>query len=235
MSKEKILVVDDDIEIRELIVKYLKKEDMNITQAENGYEALDLIVNNNFDLVILDIMMDGIDGFEVLKQIRSKNDYLHVIILSAREEDYDKVLGLGLGADDYVTKPFSPSELIARIKSQLRRVKMSSNNSIEEVKIISSGIFKIDLNSYKITKEDKILELSAKEINLFKFFVENPERVFTKKQIYENVWEDGYFDENTVTVYIRHLREKIEDNPNKPEFITTVWGIGYKYSPEGSL
>jgi len=229
MSKEKILVVDDDPEIRELIVKYLKKEDVIITTSDNGKNALKLIENNQFDLVILDIMMPEMDGFEVLKNIRAQNDYLHVLILSAREEDYDKVLGLGLGADDYVTKPFSPSELIARIKSQLRRHKISPNIQKDEGKIINSGVFSLDLNSYKVTKNDKQLELTAKEIGMLKFFTESPDRVFTKKQIYENVWEDGYFDENTVTVYIRHLREKIEDNPNKPEFIVTVWGIGYKY------
>jgi len=229
MSKEKILVVDDDQEIRELIVKYLSKEDMIINQANNGYKALQLINDNEYDLVILDIMMDGIDGFEVLKQIRTQNQYLHVMILSAREEDYDKVLGLGLGADDYVTKPFSPNELMARIKSQLRRHKIMKNNKNIKTDIIKSGVFKINLKSYKVTKNDKEIDLSARELKLLKFFIDNPDRVFTKKQIYENVWDDNYFDDNTLMVYIRHLREKIEDNPNSPNYIVTVWGIGYKY------
>jgi DNA-binding response OmpR family regulator len=177
--------------------------------------------------------MDGMDGFEVLRHIRSENDLLHVMILSAREEDYDKVLGLGLGADDYITKPFSPNELIARIKSHLRRQKFMFDTGRKSSKVINSGVFEIDPDSYKVTKNGLQLELSAREISIFKLFVENPDRVYTKQQIYENVWEDGYFDENSVTVYIRHLREKIEDNPNKPEYIITVWGIGYKYSPKG--
>jgi DNA-binding response OmpR family regulator len=230
MLKENILVVDDDSEIRELIVKYLKKENMIIKEACDGYEAIEFIKNGKFDLMILDIMMDGLDGFEVLRQIRTDNVYLPVIILSAREEDFDKVLGLGLGADDYVTKPFSPNELIARVKSQIRRQKLIQGNVKEDLRTINSGVFSIDLNSYKITKNNLAIELSAKEFNLLKFFIENPDRVFTKQQIYENVWKDGYFDENTVTVYIRHLREKIEDNSNKPEYITTVWGIGYKFN-----
>jgi DNA-binding response OmpR family regulator len=234
MSKEKILVVDDDSEIRELIAKYLKKEDMVITEAENGQKALSLIKKNNFDLVILDIMMDGMDGFDVLRNIRLENDILHVMILSAREEDYDKVLGLGLGADDYITKPFSPSELIARIKSHLRRQKFMTDVNKKNSNIVKSGVFEIDFDSYNVTKNGIKLELSAREINILKLFMENPDRVYTKQQIYENVWEDKYFDENSVTVYIRHLREKIEDNPNKPEFIITVWGLGYKYISKGA-
>jgi DNA-binding response OmpR family regulator len=231
MPKEKILVVDDESEIRELISKYLSKENMIIVEAESGEKALSLIEKNDFDLVILDIMMGGMDGFETLRKIREKNQILHVIIISAREEDYDKVLGLGLGADDYITKPFSPNELIARVKSQLRRQKMMrENNGNKENDNIISGVFNIDLKSYKVNKNDKEIELSVKEFKLFKFFIENPDRVFTKQQIYENVWEDSYFDDNSLMVYISHLREKIEDNPNKPFYIQTVWGIGYKYS-----
>jgi DNA-binding response OmpR family regulator len=228
MLKENVLVVDDDPEIRELIAKYLRKENMVVKESSDGYDALEELKTGKFDLVILDIMMDGIDGFEVLKKIRTENVYLPVIILSAREEDYDKVMGLGLGADDYVTKPFSPNELIARVKTQFRRQKVMLGTTRGEVKI-NAGSFMVDLDSYTITKNDRHLELSVKEFNLLKFFIENPGRVFTKKQIYENVWNDNYFDENTVTVYIRHLREKIEDNPNKPECIMTVWGIGYKF------
>jgi DNA-binding response OmpR family regulator len=233
MSREKILVVDDDPEIRELISKYLKKEEFNVTETSDGYKALQLLKNTTFDLIILDIMMEGIDGFEVLRRIRSDNDNIHVIMLSAREEDHDKVLGLGLGADDYITKPFSPQELIARIKSHLRRNNISITNKINQAIIIEAGIFKIDTSSYNVTKSDKLLELSAKEMNLLKFFMENTNRVFTKKQIYENVWKDNYFDENSLSVYIRHLREKIEDNPNEPTHIITVWGIGYKFNALG--
>ena len=235
MANEKILVVDDEAEIRDLVEKYLLKENMTVFKADNGASALNLIKNNNFDLVILDIMMEGFDGFEVLKIIRSTNQYLHVIILSARDEDYDKVLGLGFGADDYVTKPFSHSEFIARVKSQLRRSVMSKNVVIEEPEMICSGEFTMDLKSYELVKNNTRIEMSAKEFKLFKFFLNNPDRIFTKRQIYENVWDDNYFDDNTLMVYIRHLREKIESDPNNPRYIITVRGIGYKYSLKGNL
>jgi DNA-binding response OmpR family regulator len=234
MAKEKILVVDDEAEIRDLIEKYLLKENMSVTKAENGGIALSLIEKNDFDLVILDVMMEGLDGFEVLKIIRSKNQYLHVIILSARDEDYDKVLGLGFGADDYITKPFSHSEFVARVKSQLRRSSVTKSAANEEPELVVSGEFMIDLKSFEATKNNVKMELSARELKLFKFFLENPERVFTKRQIYENVWEDNYFDDNSLMVYIRHVREKIENDPNNPEYIITVRGIGYKYTLKGN-
>lgn len=233
MTKERILVVDDETDIRNLIVKYLKKENMEITEADSGEKALAHIEKNHYDLVILDIMMGGIDGFEVLKRIRQHDELLHVMILSAREEDFDKVLGFGLGADDYMTKPFSPFELIARVKSHLRRTKMVRTTYQEEKDSIESGVFTIDLKSYRVLKDGDDVGLSVKEYKLFKFLVENPDRVFTKQQIYENVWEDGYYDENTLMVYINHLRNKIEDTPEKPVYIKTVWGIGYKYAAGG--
>lgn len=233
MSRERVLLVDDEKEIRELIVKYLRKENMDINEADSGEKALSLISTYKYDLVILDIMMGGIDGFEVIKKIREKNQDMHIMILSAREEDYDKVLGLGLGADDYMTKPFSPSELMARIKSHLRRRKLVSNKNFDEnVESITAGIFKLDMKSYTVLKNGINTQLSAKEFRLFKFLFENPDRVYTKQQIYESVWEDGYYDENTLMVYINHLRNKIEDRPDKPAFIKTVWGVGYKFTQE---
>jgi DNA-binding response OmpR family regulator len=236
MPKEKILVVDDEAEIRDLITKYLEKENMTIAHADSGEKALNLFENNDYDLIILDIMMDGIDGLEVLKRIRQKNKFVHVIILSAREEDYDKILGLGLGADDYITKPFIPQELIARVKAHLRRHSLTKiNNKESNDELLTAGDFELDIKSYSIKKNNILLDLSAKEIKLMLFFMKNPERVFTKKQIYENVWEDNYFDDNSLMVYIRHLREKIEDNPNDPQYLTTVWGIGYKFSPKGQI
>jgi DNA-binding response OmpR family regulator len=234
MANEKILVVDDEAEIRNLLEKYLIKEKMIVTKAENGASALNLIQNGDFDLVILDIMMEGLDGLEVLKIIRSTNQILHVIILSARDEDYDKILGLGFGADDYVTKPFSHGELVARVKSQLRRSIIMKNQPDEEPDFRVSGEFKLDLKSFEVTKSGKNLDLSAREINLFRLFIENPDRVFTKRQIYEKAWEDNYFDDNTLMVYIRHLREKIEDDPNNPVYIKTIRGIGYKYCLKGN-
>ncbi|MBN1410767.1 MAG: response regulator transcription factor [Spirochaetales bacterium] len=232
MSGERVLIVDDEVEIRELIAKYLKKESMLISEAEDGIKALALIESRPFDLVILDLMMAGMDGFETLKRIREKNQGLRVIIVSAREEDYDKVLGLGLGADDYITKPFSPNELMARVKAQFRRLHIDKTGQGKGGEIISSGAFRLDLKSMKAYREEKELGLSGREFKLLKLFLENPGRVFTKQQIYSSVWDDAYFDENTLMVYISHLRDKIEDQPGKPKWITTVWGIGYRYDPE---
>lgn len=230
MSKEKILVIDDEAEIRDIIENYLLREDMIVTKAECGESALALIKRNQYDLIILDIMMSGIDGYEVLRRIRSANEHLHVIILSARDEDDNKVLGLGLGADDYVTKPFSRSEFVARVKSQLRRVSIVKNANPQVLEIISRGVFDIDTTQYLIFKNKVKLDMSVKEFKLFKFLAENEERVFTKRHIYENIWDDNYFDDNTLMVYIRHLREKIEDDPNNPKYIITIRGIGYKFT-----
>lgn len=228
MPGEKVLVVDDELEIRELITKYLKREGMLVSQADCGQKALSLINCNEFKLIILDIMMSDLDGFEVLQEIRKNKPYLPVIFLSARHEDYDKVLGFGLGADDYVTKPFSPAEFTARVKAHIRRNSAYREPALTCEKIIR-GDFCIDLKSFSFTKKGIAIELSAREIKLLKFFMENPERVFTKAQIYNNVWEDNFEDDNSVMVYISHLRDKIEDNPKVPSFIQTVRGIGYKF------
>ncbi len=228
MAGEKVLVVDDEQDIRELITKYLTRENMEVSEADGGRKAIDLILQNNFDLVILDIMMGDMDGFEVIKQVRAEKPFLPVMFLSARREDYDKVLGFGLGADDYVTKPFSPAELTARVKAHIRRTAAFRTRE-EENSVLMRGSLKLDLKAYTLSKSGKSVELSAKEIKLLKFFMENPGRVFTKAQIYRNVWEDDFYDDNSIMVYIRHLREKIEDNPKSPVYIQTVWGIGYKF------
>ncbi|RPJ05283.1 MAG: DNA-binding response regulator, partial [Spirochaetaceae bacterium] len=194
--------------------------------------ALMLFQREKYDLVILDLMMAGMDGFAVLKSIREKNQDLRVIIISAREEDYDKVLGFGLGADDYITKPFSPSELVARVKSQMRRMKITRESKGQDYDVIVSGPLKLDQKSFKAYSGDAEIALSHREFRLLRLFMENPGRVFTKQQIYAAAWDDEYFDENTLMVYISHLRDKIENDPGKPGLITTVRGIGYRYDPE---
>jgi DNA-binding response OmpR family regulator len=231
MAGERILVVDDEEDIRELIAKYLKKESMTVTQAESGVKALALLERREFDLVILDLMMKELDGFETLQRLRAKDQSLHVMIVSAREEDYDKILGLGLGADDYLTKPFSPGELVARVKSQIRRLNLSREGAGSAGETVAAGEFTLDLKSHRAFRADRELELSAREFRLLKLFMENPGRVFTKQQIYAAAWDDGYFDENTLMVYISHLRDKIEDDPGAPRRIVTVWGIGYRFDP----
>ena len=229
MPGEKVLVVDDEKEIRELIVKYLAREGFAVSEANCGLKALEMVKKSDFKLVVLDIMMNDMDGFEVLQVVRKDKPYLPIIFLSARQEDYDKILGFGLGADDYVTKPFSPAELTARIKAHIKRINAYSQ-SVDKIEEIVRGDLCIDLKSYTFSKKGEITELSARELKLLRFFMENPDRVFTKMQIYNNVWEEKFGNDNSVMVYISHLREKIEDNPKAPRYIQTVRGIGYKFT-----
>jgi len=228
MARERVLIVDDEQDIRELIKKHLTRENMEVYEADGGEKAVELILQHDFDLVILDIMMGDMDGFEVLRQVKPSKSFLPIMFLSARREDYDKVLGFGLGADDYVTKPFSPAELTARVKAHIRRMGVIRSQK-EENDVLQRGCLRLDLKAYTFSKEGRQIDLSAKEIELLKFFMENPERVFTKAQIYRNVWEEDFYDDNSIMVYIRHLREKIEVNPKEPVFIQTIWGIGYKF------
>lgn len=230
MAGEKVLIVDDELEIRELIATYLKRENIHTVECQNGREALCKLKEADYDLVILDIMMEDMDGYEVIKHIRMQYEDLPIIFLSARQEEYDKVLGFGLGADDYVTKPFSPGEFTARIKAHLRRGKR--NRLQTRNKQLEVGELKLDLDTYKVTKRDEELKLSAKELKLLQFFMEHPNKVYTKVQIYRQVWEQGIEDDNAVMVYMSHLREKIEDDPKNPIYIQTVRGIGYMLQME---
>ena len=226
MGITNILIVEDDKEINNLIGDALKKENFNIVQAFDGRQALEKY-NHNCQLVILDLMIPYIDGIEVLRKIREKST-LPVIILSAKDEEADKVIGLSMGADDYIIKPFSVRELLARVKAQLRR-SGDYNNSEVENPILQYDELKLDTLNYKIFKNDQELSLTKKEFELLKLFLSNPNRVFTKAQIFNSVWENEYLnDDNTVMVHIKRLRNKIEDNPNVPKYIMTVWGIGYK-------
>ena len=221
-----VLIVDDEEEIRNMLKTYLKREGVNVISCSNGAEALDVVAKQEIHLILLDIMMDGLDGFEVLQRLREMHEQIPVIFLSARQEEYDKVLGLGLVADDYVTKPFSPGELMARVKVQLRRGQKQSDS---DRKILQYGEISMDLNSYQVSVNDRQVELAGKELLLLKFFLEHPGQVFTKTQIYHQVWEEGYEDDNTVMVYISHLREKLEENPKEPKWIKTIRGIGYRF------
>lgn len=226
MEKQIVLIVDDEEEIREMLMKYLAREGMIGILCSNGTEALAVIQNQKVNLILLDIMMKGMDGFEVLQNIRNQDTEIPVIFLSARQEEYDKVLGLGLGADDYVTKPFSPGELMARVKAHLRR----QQNSIQsQQRILQYKELTMDLNSYLVTNGDSKIDLVGKELLLLKFFMENPQRVFTKSQIYHQVWDELFEDDNTVMVYISRLREKLEENPRDPQWIQTIRGIGYRF------
>ena len=225
-----ILVVDDDKEIVGAIEIYLKKEGYNIIKAYNGNEALEKIKENEIHLIILDIMMPEKDGLETLEEIR-KDKSIPVILLSAKSEDYDKIGGLNQGADDYITKPFNPLELIARVNSQIRRyVSFGSMDKKEDNKqIYKTGELVLDDETKNVTVDGKEVKLTATEFNILKFLLKNKGKVYSITQIYENVWnEESYGAENIIAVHIRHIREKIEINPKEPRYLKVIWGIGYK-------
>ena len=223
-----ILIVEDDIEINNLISEALKMEMYKTVQAYDGQKALEKF-NKDINLIILDLMIPNIDGIEVLRRIREKCN-VPVIILSAKDDECDRVVGLSMGADDYVVKPFSIRELTARVKAQLRRYTDYNSQENEENKnILIHNNLKIDILNYKAYKDDVEINLRPKEFEMLKLFLSNPNRVFTKEQIFQNVWNNDFIsDDNTIMVHIKRLRNKIEDNPNEPKYIKTVWGIGYK-------
>ncbi len=228
-----ILVVDDDKEIVGAIEIYLKKEGYNILKAYNGEEALDIVNSNEIHLIILDIMMPKKDGLETLEDLR-KNKTIPVILLSAKSEDYDKIGGLNLGADDYITKPFNPLELIARVNSVLRRyVSFGSLKKEEEGNVYKTGGLVVNDDTKKVTVDGKEVKLTATEFNILKFLLQNKGKVYSIPQIYENVWnEEGFGAENIIAVHIRHIREKIEINPKEPRYLKVIWGVGYKIEDE---
>lgn len=229
-----ILVVDDDKEIVGAIEIYLKKEGYHIIKAYNGNQALKMIRENEIHLVILDIMMPEKDGIETLEEIR-KDKSIPVILLSAKSEDYDKIGGLNSGADDYITKPFNPLELIARVNSNLRRyVKLGAlANKNNNNKVYQTGGLEINDETKKVTVDGKEVKLTATEYNILRFLLENKGKVYSIPEIYENVWkEEGFGAENIIAVHIRHIREKIEINPKEPKYLKVIWGVGYKIEEE---
>ena len=226
-----ILVVDDDKEIVRAIEIYLKKEGYNLLKAYHGNQALKIIQENEIHLIILDIMMPQKDGIETLKEIR-KDKSIPVILLSAKSEDYDKIGGLNSGADDYITKPFNPLELIARVNSCLRRY--TSFGALKNSnKVFQTGELVMNDETKKVTVDGKEVKLTATEFNILKFLLENKGKVFSIPEIYENVWkEEGFSAENIIAVHIRHIREKIEINPKDPKYLKVIWGVGYKIEEE---
>lgn len=227
-----ILVVDDDKEIVGAIEIYLKKEGYHIIKAYNGNQALKIIKENEIHLVILDIMMPEKDGIETLEEIR-KEKSIPVILLSAKSEDYDKIGGLNSGADDYITKPFNPLELIARVNSNLRRyVKLGALEN-KNSKVYQTGGLEINDETKKVMVDGKEVKLTATEYNILKFLLENKGKVYSIPEIYESVWkEEGFGAENIIAVHIRHIREKIEINPKEPKYLKVIWGVGYKIEEE---
>lgn len=222
-----ILIAEDEQDLRELVKLHLLKEGFKVYEAENGLDALNILNKTEINLAILDVMMPVMDGFSLIKSIRETSE-IPVIFLTARGEDTDKILGLGLGADDYVVKPFSPVELIARVNAQLRRYLKYSNNEKRQDNI-TVGNLVLDKDSCTVCKNNINLELNAKEYKILELLMSSPGKVYTKKQLYETVWQDTYYgDDNTIMVHISHLRDKIEDDQKNPKYLKTIRGIGYK-------
>ncbi|QOX63480.1 response regulator transcription factor [Anoxybacterium hadale] len=230
MEKQKILVIDDSEEIRKLIEICLSQEGYEVYTADSGVEGLDLLGRIPIDLVILDIMMPGIDGLETCRLIRMDRN-LPIIMLSAKSQDVDKVLGLTIGADDYMTKPFNTAELTARVKSQLRRhlhFNLRTYEKSEEDVLQIKGLF-INKKNHSVTNCSRKISLTPTEYEILLLLASNPGAVFNAEKIFEQIWKEKYYESNnTVMVHMWRLREKIEDNPKEPKVIETVWGVGYK-------
>lgn len=226
-----ILVCDDEKDIVSALEIYLRSDGYRVFPAYNGQEALAVMEREDIHLVLMDIMMPKMDGIQTMVKIREKSN-VPVILLTAKSEDMDKVLGLTVGADDYITKPFNPVELQARVKSQLRRYMLLGGGLAERSKLSVGGI-EMDDKSKEVTLDGEIVNLTRTEYDILKLLMEHPGEVFSPNQIYEKVWDDNpYGTENTVAVHIRHLREKLEYNPAEPRFLKVVWGRGYKIEEE---
>ncbi len=231
MSGEKILIIDDEVELSEIVGDFLKAEGFKVYSAVNGQEGLVCFKKEKPQLVILDIMLPFVDGMEICRTIRSLSN-VPILMLSAKSSNTDKVISLGLGADDYIMKPFDTMELIARVKAQLRRYTQFSMPA-EERNVLTFGKLVIDDKAYAVYVNSKIVNLAAKEFEVLNFMAHHPSQVFTREQLFNQIWGfEEYGDTNTVTVHVRRIREKIEENPSEPVYIKTVWGVGYKFDGE---
>lgn len=237
-SKRRILIIEDDKNIADLLILHLGDSGYDTTHCERGSDGLNAALEEKFDLVVLDIMLPDLDGFEICKRLRSEESYVPILMLTSKSEEMDRVLGLELGADDYLTKPFSIRELIARVKAIFRRVESISNQSGgEDAKgILRIGDLEIDIEKRKTTLSGKPVELTVKEFDLLKLFSSNPGRAYSRELLLSMVWGyqfDGY--DHTVNSHINRLRSKIEDDPANPKFIKTVWGYGYRFAEPEEL
>ena len=222
----RILIVEDELNLANIIKDYLEKEIYEVEICTEGDKAIEIFDKFKPSLVILDLMLPGMNGYEICQNIRIKST-IPILILSAKIDEFDKVKGLDLGADDYITKPFRPRELLARVNAQLRRSQVFNKENLEIIDIENIRIY---TKEYKVEKNGRDLDLSRNEFELLVFLSKNPRQVFSREQLYERIWGfDSYGDLNTVTVTINRLRQKIEDNPKNPKYILTVWGVGYKF------
>jgi len=238
MDKETILIVDDDHDIRKVLELYLCNAGYHVVEADHGYTVLDIFEKENPDLIILDVMLPGLDGLEVCQMIRRISD-VPILFLSAKEDDIDKIVGLGVGGDDYISKPFSPSVVTAKVKAHLRRNRLLDKSSHaagiqpKRKQIISFPGLVIDQESYSVKANGKDIHLSTKEYQILCLLAANPDRVYSFDQLFHMIWgESSFGDHRTVMVHISNLRKKIENDPTTPEYITTVRGIGYKFNSD---
>lgn len=221
-----VLIVDDDEAVLTTLYKVIISNGIDAVTAASGEEALEMTADKDFDLILLDVNMRGLDGFEVVKTLRKRGCKTPIIIVSGRKEDYDTLYGLDIGADDYITKPFNPITLGAKVKALIRR---SKNQLPGEDSIISAGPFKFNTSTLRFYKNDAEIVLSYKETALIKLFIDNVNRIFSKDMLYDLVWGEAIIDENAIMVYINRLRQKIEEDPAKPKYIQTVRGLGYRF------
>jgi DNA-binding response OmpR family regulator len=222
-----VLVVDDEPMVREVVARYLERDGARVHEAADGQSALDWLATNRPDLVVLDVMLPHVDGLDILRRLRVDAE-IPVILLTARDEELDRILGLELGADDYVVKPFSPRELAVRVRNVLRRTKSTGNGAI-----LDFGALRIDPASREVVVEGRTVELTPKEFDLLYTLARSPRQVFSRRQLLAQVWDSApeYQDAATVTVHIGRLRQKLEPNPDTPRWITTTWGVGYRFDP----
>jgi len=224
-----ILIIEDEIAIAELEKDYLELAGFQVTMVNDGNKGLLEALSGDYHLVILDLMLPGLDGFEICRQIREEKD-IPILMVSAKKEDIDKIRGLGLGADDYMTKPFSPSELVARVKAHLARYERLVRNHDKENEVIEIRGMKIDKTARRVYVNDEEKILTTKEFDLLSFLAGHPDRVFTKDELFREIWDmESFGDIATVTVHIKKIREKIEEDAAKPQYIETIWGKGYRF------
>lgn len=228
MSK-RILIVEDEESIADLERDYLELSGFQVEVANDGETGLNKAMKGEFDLIILDLMLPGVDGFEICREVRSQKN-TPIIMVSAKKDDIDKIRGLGLGADDYMTKPFSPSELVARVKAHLNRYERLVSSNVKENSIIEIRGIKIDKTARRVWVNGEEKNFTSREFDLLAFLAENPNHVFTKEELFRKIWDmDSVGDIATVTVHIKKIREKIEVNSAKPQYIETIWGVGYRF------
>jgi DNA-binding response OmpR family regulator len=229
----RIVVVDDDPTVADVVERYLVRDGHTVECAHDGYEALRLIAERPPDLVVLDLMLPGIDGLEVCRRLRERWP-IPVVMLTALGDESERLAGFETGADDYVTKPFSPRELAMRVRSVLRRARGAGLPAQADAGVLHDGELSVDLTAHEVRRGERLIQLTSREYDLLVFLMRHPRKAFTREQLLSEVWSWSFGDTSTVTVHIRRLREKLEPDPTLPRRIMTVWGVGYRYEPEGS-